>query len=240
MYRVLLLGLLVTGSWAQASDVPKKDGAEAKPSPAASQLDYLQTELKKAAQALVKEFGQADTEDAKDKIKDRYFELLSQTATKLQRIAAEHAKDPAGQEARKFTVQVLQVLAKSGSSAVGQQLRLLLAKAADNEQRGQASFALARNLIRQYEHAYQKQDKAASKLVEEAESLLKEVAAKYGDIPFSREKLADHVPDVLFELKHLTVGKTAMEIEGEDTDGKTFKLSDYRGKVVVLDFWGHW
>ncbi len=35
----------------------------------------------------------------------------------------------------------------------------------------------------------------------------------------------------------LAVGKPAPEIEGEDIDGKTFKLSDYRGKVVLLDFW---
>ncbi len=36
------------------------------------------------------------------------------------------------------------------------------------------------------------------------------------------------------------VGTQAPEIEGEDIDGKKFKLSDYRGKVVMLDFWGHW
>jgi hypothetical protein len=36
------------------------------------------------------------------------------------------------------------------------------------------------------------------------------------------------------------VGRQAMEIEAADLDGKTFKLSDYRGKVVVLDFWGNW
>jgi thiol-disulfide isomerase/thioredoxin len=36
------------------------------------------------------------------------------------------------------------------------------------------------------------------------------------------------------------VGQPAPEIEGEDTDGKAFKLSDYRGKVVVLDFWASW
>jgi hypothetical protein len=24
------------------------------------------------------------------------------------------------------------------------------------------------------------------------------------------------------------------------THGRKFKLSDYRGKVVLLDFWGHW
>jgi predicted Zn finger-like uncharacterized protein len=36
------------------------------------------------------------------------------------------------------------------------------------------------------------------------------------------------------------VGKPAPEITGEDIDGKKFNLSDYKGKVVVLDFWGHW
>jgi predicted Zn finger-like uncharacterized protein len=36
------------------------------------------------------------------------------------------------------------------------------------------------------------------------------------------------------------IGNRAPEIEGEDIDGTPFKLSDYRGKVVVLDFWGHW
>lgn len=36
------------------------------------------------------------------------------------------------------------------------------------------------------------------------------------------------------------IGDTAPDIEGEDIDGVPFKLSDYRGKVVVLDFWGHW
>jgi cytochrome oxidase Cu insertion factor (SCO1/SenC/PrrC family) len=39
---------------------------------------------------------------------------------------------------------------------------------------------------------------------------------------------------------HLAIGKVAPEIEGKDVDGKKFKLSEYRGKVVVLDFWGDW
>jgi len=41
----------------------------------------------------------------------------------------------------------------------------------------------------------------------------------------------------LFDLRHLSVGKAAPEIEGTDQDGKPFKLSDYMGKVVLLDFW---
>jgi AhpC/TSA family len=37
-----------------------------------------------------------------------------------------------------------------------------------------------------------------------------------------------------------TLNKLAPEIVGEDIDGKPIKLSDYRGKVVMLDFWGNW
>jgi peroxiredoxin len=41
-------------------------------------------------------------------------------------------------------------------------------------------------------------------------------------------------------MQALVVGKPAPDIEGEDVDGQRFNLSDYRGKVVVLDFWGDW
>ncbi len=36
------------------------------------------------------------------------------------------------------------------------------------------------------------------------------------------------------------IGQPAPNIAGEDLDGKAFKLSDYKGKVVLLDFWGNW
>ena len=38
----------------------------------------------------------------------------------------------------------------------------------------------------------------------------------------------------------IKVGQVAPEIEGDDLDGRFFKLSEQRGKVVVLLFWGHW
>ncbi len=37
-----------------------------------------------------------------------------------------------------------------------------------------------------------------------------------------------------------TVGQMAPDIIGSDIDGVAFKLSDYRGKVVMVDFWGTW
>jgi hypothetical protein len=45
----------------------------------------------------------------------------------------------------------------------------------------------------------------------------------------------------MIELReNFGVGCTAPDIEGEDLDGVAFKLSDYRGKVIFLDFWGDW
>ena len=36
------------------------------------------------------------------------------------------------------------------------------------------------------------------------------------------------------------VGRIAPDFDAVDVDGNAFKLSDYRGKVTVIDFWGFW
>ncbi|MEC7583781.1 MAG: hypothetical protein VYE77_05645 [Planctomycetota bacterium] len=52
--------------------------------------------------------------------------------------------------------------------------------------------------------------------------------------------LAARIAAPRFEKERLQIGMVAPDIDGVDTDGTAFKLSDYRGKVVVLDFWGFW
>jgi thiol-disulfide isomerase/thioredoxin len=70
---------------------------------------------------------------------------------------------------------------------------------------------------------------------------LETLIEKYGDLKFKgRQTYRDAASSELFELTKLQVGMMAPEIEGEDLDEIPFKLSDYRGKVVMLDFWGHW
>lgn len=51
---------------------------------------------------------------------------------------------------------------------------------------------------------------------------------------------AKRAEGTLFELEHLAIGKLAPDFEAIDVDGVRWKLSDYRGKVVVVDFWGYW
>jgi hypothetical protein len=77
-------------------------------------------------------------------------------------------------------------------------------------------------------------------LPKEAEQLYERVQQQYPDVPNGTGKLGDAAATALFALRQLAIGKPAPEIEGEDIDGRPLRLSDYRGKVVVLDFWGHW
>jgi hypothetical protein len=68
-----------------------------------------------------------------------------------------------------------------------------------------------------------------------AEADLRKVATVAKD-----QDLVAQAKDQLFEIEHLQIGCTAPDIVAKDTDGVAFKLSDYRGKVVLLDFWGFW
>jgi thiol-disulfide isomerase/thioredoxin len=81
-----------------------------------------------------------------------------------------------------------------------------------------------------------RQDRA--KVAKETEVLFEQAADKYGDVKIpTRGTVGEEAKSELFEIRHLAVGKEAPEIEGEDQNGKKFKLSDCRGKVVLLDFW---
>jgi hypothetical protein len=81
----------------------------------------------------------------------------------------------------------------------------------------------------------------AAKFEKEAEDLLVLVKDQHGKIEAGwGGTLGERAEGDLFEIRNLAVGKVAPEITGEDLFGKALKLTDFAGKVVVLDFWGHW
>ena len=88
-----------------------------------------------------------------------------------------------------------------------------------------------------YMDALKRQDRA--RVIGEVEALYERTIAKYADVqvPQYDSTTGKQAEIELFEIRHLAVGKQAPDIEGEDQDGKQFKLSDYRGKVVLLYFW---
>lgn len=119
-------------------------------------------------------------------------------------------------------------------------LRVALAKHAQSDVRGLAGYALAQSLANQAGQAQQSNPAKAEELYRAAEKQLEEVIQKYGSVPTGKSSLGEAAKAKLHAVRHLSVGRQALEIEGRDLDGKPFKLSDFRGKVVVLDFWADW
>ncbi|HEX8322836.1 MAG TPA: TlpA disulfide reductase family protein [Tepidisphaeraceae bacterium] len=76
----------------------------------------------------------------------------------------------------------------------------------------------------------------------------KAVVRDYPDVPDLHTVVPPPVPvslaqvasQALYELEHLRVGLPAPLIEGIDLEGRPYRLSDERGKVVLLVFWASW
>jgi thiol-disulfide isomerase/thioredoxin len=77
---------------------------------------------------------------------------------------------------------------------------------------------------------------------DKAAPVFEELAKQYGDLAkgyTTYGELADAYRNP-HAAKDLEVGKAAPEIVGRSPDGKAMKLSDYKGRVVVVDFFGDW
>lgn len=74
----------------------------------------------------------------------------------------------------------------------------------------------------------------------EAAKLLETAIARHGTAPYHSATVADQARGSLFELAHLMPGKLAPDIAGKDLDGRPMKLSEFRGRVVAISFWGDW
>ncbi len=144
-------------------------------------------------------------------------------------------------------------------------LRAVLKDNPSAEVRAQAAVALAQHLSRlmgeaenmrahpdRFEHAVSRfgrdevtrmRDRDTQSMNQEVEALYELVIRDYADVPGEERDVlspAEVARAELHSLRDLIVGKPAPEIEGKDVDGKPMKLSDYRGKVVVLSFWATW
>lgn len=84
---------------------------------------------------------------------------------------------------------------------------------------------------------------ARAELVKTAIEHFAAAKTKYADVKNGDDTVGKQAELHLAALKlmdQLQVGRPAPDLAGDDLDGKPFKLSDYKGKVVLLSFWATW
>jgi hypothetical protein len=270
MCRIGFMGLLVFLPWGTAAvnDSKKPDsGKEAKRAnelTPAEQLKAVKQEWCEKQNEAFRTYGKAHTGAEKTQLL-RALPNPNTSAEKALALAEKLPKDPVAVEAlvwaatlgsnpvRNRAINILlrdhvdsdelgpvaESLGYSRWPKAEEGLRRLMDKSPHYNVRGLACYSLARQLGRKA-NADGASQAQRDKFNKERLPLLEQVISKYGDIKFQGKMLADAVPGDVYELKNLMVGMPAPEIEGKDTDGNGVKLRDYRGRVVLLDFWGNW
>jgi hypothetical protein len=230
-----------------AKDKPKPD----QPGTPAEQYRAVVKEYDQA----VEDFQKAMTGAKTDEERQKAFQKMPQTnkyANRLLELAEKHPADPAAVDALAWVLshdfgptsdKASELLLKQpvldkrvagvvmylqyGFTPAKAKLARAMVKSPDRTVRGRACYVVAVALR-------EKDGKEADKF---RDLVLKE----YADVTNEGgATLADAVNAPQFEKDRLVIGKAVPEIEGQDIDGRRFKLSDYRGKVVLLDFWGNW
>ncbi|MFM7149292.1 MAG: TlpA family protein disulfide reductase, partial [Gemmataceae bacterium] len=123
-------------------------------------------------------------------------------------------------------------------------VKTVLEKHSDKATRAYAAKALIglqENLGR-FAEAMKENEELKSKLIkDQGENLVKKILADAENAEKNTKKYQALLDG---ELKgvfpNLSVGAAAPEIESKDLEGKKVKLSDLKGKVVVLDIWATW
>jgi thiol-disulfide isomerase/thioredoxin len=144
-------------------------------------------------------------------------------------IVKDHSKNP----------KMISVLGFISSTPDGASvLEKIATKTDDRNLAGLAWYAITENLQKEAGDVGPKQ---AEELNKRTEMIYEKLAKDYADVSMGRGTIGDTIKAALFELQNLSVGKVAPEVLCLNIDGdKEDKLSNYKGKVVVLDIWATW
>jgi len=113
---------------------------------------------------------------------------------------------------------------------VVERLRALVAESPHDQVRAGALYTLGTTLLDSRDPA-----KKA-----EGRDCMTAVQTEYGKLAYGNGTYATAAERYLFELDKLQIGMVAPDFQATDENGVQWKLSDYKGKVVVVDFWGIW
>ncbi len=83
-------------------------------------------------------------------------------------------------------------------------------------------------------------DARAERYLPEQIEMLERLKSLFPNEEIAGVRLEDTAREKLVQLRSLAVGSKPQNLAGRDHVGAPLRLSDYRGSVVVLDFWADW
>jgi hypothetical protein len=256
--RLAALTAAIVLAWAAPAQEPASRKAESLPLTPQELIGQIEEELRAAQSAFFKQYRELKSDDEKTKLYEEKYPKPDKWFPKLYEVAK---ADPKGEGAAlvllwivahggrgdgasealeilardhiegKGVADLADVLVYSASPKADALLKALEEKNPNRDVKGRAVYARAQRM-RNHPQAGSEKD---------VEQILERVRKEFADVEIpDRGTLGERAEGDLFEIRSLAIGKDAPEIAGEGVDGKPLKLTDFKGKVVVLDFWGHW
>jgi hypothetical protein len=237
---------------------------------AQQQVTAITGEYDKAMNDFSQAYSAATTDEQRQKLLDEKYPQPARFSPRLLKIARDNPKTLAAFDALKWIMErdrggqpgspheeALSLLTRdfaadpragdiattmmwSSSPAEEAFVRAMIDKNPDRNAKAIATYILGRMYKgRVDDRGLSDADRAAAS--KRSENLFENARKDYADVNGGMHGTIGASADAeLFELHNLAIGKVAPDIVGEDINGKPMKLSDLRGKVVMLDFWGDW
>jgi thiol-disulfide isomerase/thioredoxin len=150
-------------------------------------------------------------------------------------LLADHIRDPG-------LGKVALLAARLPHPAARHFLEAVADKSPQREIRGLACYALLANLAHERDTLIDR--RAKSKIDNQIAALSRRIdRQEFSDVSIDDQPLAEAAKSLMDQVGQkgkCTSGSMAPEIVGRDLEGARLRLSDYRGKVVILEFWASW
>lgn len=227
--------------------------------PAFSQSEPAQaSEVDKLRQNFEREAGRVQQQLAE--LQHKQMELFRETGDKLKRLIEAQPADAGALQAAQFLLDLegvegeeeaklfnlmaehhldspelvgfCEALSERATEPTLAFLEIVAQKAKEPNAKGWALIGLAEGVLENADDADQAAQKQAADLLARVATVVPESDAEEGP----RQAAASR----LFILQNLAIGRPCPDIKLKDLDGKPVQLSEYKGKVVILDFWATW
>lgn len=267
LFTALMLMASASFVFAQEKvETTKEDVAKKEMSPREKEFAELQEGFQSERDALIKEYREEKDQAKKDAIVEKATKTIPATyAPKFLKLAEAQPTDEIALDSLGYVLvngstadvekalalvekhqfktasleQLLPAIAASSSDAADTMLETIINKSDSKDIQALAAMSFARRLMEKSDELPVKESLEKSK---KAEEVLERIKTEFGDVKFGRgdiemSKIADKM---LYTVKNLSIGKTIPSLSAENLDGKKETISDYAGKVVVLDMWATW